>query len=81
MTKITEATNTTENSQTYENQGYVSKGIGSLFQYLTDQEEFLGMGFMVPAGIRLGLADETICLSDEVRIHLLRRRLSYYLEI
>ena len=28
------------------------------------------MDFMVPAGIRLDLAEGTLCLPDEVRIHL-----------
>ena len=32
------------------------------------QEAILGMDFMVPAGIRLDLADGTLCLPDEVRI-------------
>ena len=34
------------------------------------QEAILGMDFMVPAGIRLDLADGTLCLPDEVRIGL-----------
>ncbi|GMG17641.1 unnamed protein product [Phytophthora fragariaefolia] len=37
----------------------------------------LGMDFMVPAGIRLDLADGTICLPDEVRIQLAGRRPLY----
>ena len=38
------------------------------------QEAILGMDFMVPAGIRLYLADGTMCLPDEVRIQLEGRR-------
>ena len=30
----------------------------------------MGLNFMVPAGIRLDLADGTLCLPDEVRIGL-----------
>ena len=41
------------------------------------QEAILGMDFMVPAGIRLDLADGTLCLPDEVRIHLAGRRPPY----
>ncbi|GMF49079.1 unnamed protein product [Phytophthora fragariaefolia] len=41
------------------------------------QELILGMEFMVPAGIRLDLADGTICLPDEVRIQLAGRRPLY----
>ena len=41
------------------------------------QEAMLGMDFMVPAGIRLDLADGTLCLPDEVRIHLAGRRPPY----
>ena len=41
------------------------------------QEAILGMDFMVPAGIRLDLADGTLCLPDEVRIHLSGRRPAY----
>ena len=35
------------------------------------------MDFMVPAGVRLDLADGTLCLPDEVRIHLSGRRPTY----
>ena len=35
------------------------------------------MYFMIPAGIRLDLADETLLLPDEVRIHLAGRRTLY----
>ncbi|POM61205.1 reverse transcriptase, partial [Phytophthora palmivora] len=35
------------------------------------------MDFMVPAGIRLDLADETICLPDEVRLQMAGRRPLY----
>ena len=41
------------------------------------QEAILGMDFMVPAGIRLDLADGTLCLPDEVRIPLAGRRPPY----
>ena len=41
------------------------------------QEAILGMDFMVPAGIRLDLADRTLCLPDEVRIQLAGRRPPY----
>ena len=34
------------------------------------QEAILEMEFMVPAGIRLELADGTVCLLEEVRFHL-----------
>ena len=35
------------------------------------------MDFMVPAGIRLDLADGTLCLPDEVRIFLAGRKPPY----
>jgi hypothetical protein len=35
---------------------------------LRDQEAILGMDFMVPAGVRLDLADGSACMPDEVRI-------------
>ncbi|EGZ08746.1 hypothetical protein PHYSODRAFT_339182, partial [Phytophthora sojae] len=38
------------------------------------QEAILGMEFMVPAGIRLDLADGSICLPDEAKIQLSGRR-------
>ena len=38
------------------------------------QELILGMDFMLPAGIRLDLADGTLILPDEVIIHLAGRR-------
>ncbi|OWZ13093.1 hypothetical protein PHMEG_00013645 [Phytophthora megakarya] len=41
---------------------------------LTGQEAILGMDFMVPAGIRLDLADGSLCLPGEVRIQLSGRR-------
>ncbi|KAE9012706.1 hypothetical protein PR001_g15594 [Phytophthora rubi] len=41
---------------------------------LSGQEAILGMDFMVPAGIRLDLADGSLCLPDEVRIQLSGRR-------
>ena len=57
---------------------------GSLVYYFnvwvgeqSGQEAILGMDFMVPAGVRLDLADGTLCLPDEVRIHLSGRRPAY----
>ncbi|KAE9270549.1 hypothetical protein PR003_g30781, partial [Phytophthora rubi] len=44
---------------------------------LSGQEAILGMDFMVPAGVRLDLADGTLCLPDEVRIQLSGRRPPY----
>ncbi|KAE9293119.1 hypothetical protein PR003_g24588, partial [Phytophthora rubi] len=44
---------------------------------LSGQEAILGMDFMVPAGIRLDLADGSPCLPDEVRIQLSGRRQLY----
>ncbi|OWZ02545.1 hypothetical protein PHMEG_00025874 [Phytophthora megakarya] len=44
---------------------------------LTGQRAKLGMDFMVPAGIRLDLAHESISLSEEVRIQLSGRRKLY----
>ena len=41
------------------------------------QEAILGMSFMFPAGIRLKLADGTLVLPDEVRIHQAGRRPIY----
>ena len=41
------------------------------------QEVILGMDFMVPAGIRLDLADGMLCLPDEVRIGLTGRKPPY----
>ncbi|OWY91040.1 hypothetical protein PHMEG_00040545 [Phytophthora megakarya] len=41
---------------------------------LSGQEAILGMDFMVPAGIRLDMADGSLCLRDEVRIQLSGRR-------
>ncbi|POM76424.1 Hypothetical protein PHPALM_6338 [Phytophthora palmivora] len=41
------------------------------------QDLILGMDFMVPAGIRLDLADGAICLSNEVRIQMAGRRPLY----
>ncbi|CAI5711485.1 unnamed protein product [Peronospora effusa] len=35
---------------------------------MVGQDAILGMDFMVPAGIRLYLADGSLCLPDEVRI-------------
>ncbi|EGZ24685.1 hypothetical protein PHYSODRAFT_424253, partial [Phytophthora sojae] len=58
---------------------------GSLVYFFDDwvgpptggQDLIIGMDFMVPAGIRLDLADGTICLPDEVRIQLAGRRPLY----
>ena len=57
---------------------------GSLVYYLdfwvgdqVGQEVILGMDFMVPAGIRLDLADGTMVLPDEVRIRREGRRPLY----
>ncbi|KAE9036324.1 hypothetical protein PR002_g7149 [Phytophthora rubi] len=47
--------------------------VGDLF----DQEAILGMDFMVPAGIRLDLADGSLCFPNEVRIQLSGRRQLY----
>ncbi|KAE9012344.1 hypothetical protein PF005_g25134 [Phytophthora fragariae] len=44
---------------------------------LSVQEAILGMDFMVPAGIRLDLADGSLCLPDDVRIQLSGRRQLY----
>ena len=41
----------------------------------------MGMNFMVPAGIRLDLADGTLCLPDEVRIGLAGRKPPYRLTL
>ncbi|OWZ19821.1 reverse transcriptase [Phytophthora megakarya] len=44
---------------------------------LAGQDVILGIDFMVPAGIRLDLADGMMCLADEVRIQLSGRRPPY----
>ena len=44
---------------------------------MVGQDALLGMDFMVPAGIRLDMADGTICLPDEVRIQLACRKTLY----
>uniref|UniRef100_A0AAV1TZM0 Uncharacterized protein n=1 Tax=Peronospora matthiolae TaxID=2874970 RepID=A0AAV1TZM0_9STRA len=44
---------------------------------LAGQEAILGMDFMVPAGVRLDLADGALCLPEEIRIHLSGRRPAY----
>lgn len=41
------------------------------------QEAILGIDFMVPTGIRLDLAEGTLCLPDKVRISLAGRRPPY----
>ncbi|KAE9314677.1 hypothetical protein PR003_g19188 [Phytophthora rubi] len=48
---------------------------------LSGQEPILRMDFMAPAGIRLDLAEGTLCLPDEVRIQLSGRRPLYNGEI
>ena len=45
------------------------------------QEAIRGMEFMVPVGMRLDLADGTLCLPEEVRINLAGRIPSYRLTI
>ena len=44
---------------------------------MAGQDVLLGMDFMVPAGIRLDMADVTICLPDEVRFQLKGRKTLY----
>ncbi|KAG3151587.1 hypothetical protein PI124_g9909 [Phytophthora idaei] len=44
---------------------------------MSGQDSNLGMDFMVPAEIRLNLADGMLCLPDEVRIQLMGRRPLY----
>ena len=44
---------------------------------MVGQDAILVMDFMVPAGIRLDMADGTICLPDEVRIQLAGRKTLY----
>ncbi|ETO68298.1 hypothetical protein F444_14850 [Phytophthora nicotianae P1976] len=71
---------------------YLTKGrtkikvtlVGSLVYFfdvwvgeMTGQDAILGMDFMFPAGIRLDLADGTLCLPDEIRIQLSGRRPLY----
>ena len=41
------------------------------------QEAILEMDSMLPAGVRLDLIDGTLCLPDEVRIHLCGRLPAY----
>ena len=41
------------------------------------QEAIIGIDFMVPAGIRLDLADETVCLPEKVKFQLEGRRPPY----
>ena len=41
------------------------------------QDAILGIDFMVPADIRLGFADGTLCLPDEVQVQLAGRRKFY----
>ena len=45
--------------------------------YQVGQEAILGMDIIVPAGIRLNLADGRLCLPDEVRIGLAGRKRLY----
>ncbi|OWY97626.1 LOW QUALITY PROTEIN: hypothetical protein PHMEG_00031798 [Phytophthora megakarya] len=51
--------------------------ISSMLGLVLSLDAILGMDFMVPAGIRLDLADGTMCLADEVRIQLSGRRPPY----
>ncbi|CAH0475315.1 unnamed protein product [Peronospora belbahrii] len=44
---------------------------------MVGQNAISGMKFMVPAGIRLDLADGTLCLPDDVRVQLAGRRALY----
>ncbi|OWZ00563.1 hypothetical protein PHMEG_00028213, partial [Phytophthora megakarya] len=44
--------------------------LDALVGELSGQEAILGMDFMVPAGIRLDMADRSLCLPDEVRFQL-----------
>ncbi|KAG3169819.1 hypothetical protein PC128_g19090 [Phytophthora cactorum] len=44
---------------------------------LADQDAILGMDFMVPAGVRLDLADGTMCFPDEMRIQVSGRHPLY----
>ena len=44
---------------------------------MAGQDAILGMDFMVPAGIRLDMAEGTLCLPDEVRIQLAGRKTLY----
>ena len=44
---------------------------------MAGQDAILGMDFMVPAGIRLDMAEGTVCLPDEVRIQLAGRKTLY----
>ena len=44
---------------------------------MVGQDAILGMDFIVPAVIRLDLADETLCLPNEVRIQLSGQRSVY----
>ena len=41
------------------------------------QDAILRMDLMVPAGVRLDIADGALCLPEEVRIHLAGRRPAY----
>ena len=41
---------------------------------MVGQDAILGMDFMVPAGIRLDMAEGTVCLPDEIRIQLAGRK-------
>ncbi|GMF15061.1 unnamed protein product [Phytophthora fragariaefolia] len=44
---------------------------------LVGQHAFLGMNFMIPAGVPIDTADGTACLSDNLRIQLIGRRPLY----
>ena len=45
--------------------------------YQVSKKAFIGIDLMVPAGIRLDLADGTFCLPDKVRTQLEGRRPQY----
>jgi hypothetical protein len=67
---------------TYHDQDHAGRLLGLLLRHtwvgeLAGQDVILGMDFMIPAGIRLDLADGTMCLPVEVRIQLAGRRLLY----
>ena len=61
---------------------------GSLVYYFdvcavdqSGQEAILKKDFMVPAGVRLDLADGTLCVPDEVLLQISRRRPAYNVKV
>ena len=48
---------------------------------MVGQDAILGIYFLVPAGIRLDLADGTLCSPDEVRIQISGRWTFYYNQV